>query len=136
MLEFIRKRRYAKTQSDSHTIATSKQAKLIPNQVFRTETGSEVTLPTGMSNFIESNIDKIDEKWKQFARVEPDKLEWMQNVKVRNIQGEVKIRVDFDGIVVNPLSDISWRKERHPLPLKNQGWETRRRFPSLLKNQH
>ena len=68
MLEFIRKRRYVKGHSDSNAISNSKQAKLIPNQVFRTETGSEVTLPSGMSNFIERNIDKIDEKWKEFAR--------------------------------------------------------------------
>ena len=28
-------------------------------------------------------------------------------------QGEVKIRVDFDGNIVNPLSDVSWREGLH-----------------------
>ena len=45
--------------------------------------------------------------------VEPDKLEWMQDIKIRKIEGEVKIRFDLQGEIVNPTKEISWREGLH-----------------------
>ena len=104
MLEFIRKRRYGKTSDTGVQSETKpKQVKFDPKPIYKTETGSEVKVP----------LEKVDKNWVNFENVEPDKLEWMQDVKLREIQGEVKIRVDFDGNVMNPLSEVSWREGLH-----------------------
>ena len=74
MLEFIRKRRYGKKTDSAES--DPKQVKFDPKPTYKTETGSEVQIP----------LQNVSKKWVNFENVEPDKLEWMQDVKLRNIQ--------------------------------------------------
>ena len=101
MLEFIRKKRSAQKPQTYPTEA--KKVKFLPETTFKTDLGTEVQIP----------IEKVEENWVNFENVEPEKLEWMQDIKLRDIQGEVKLRVDFEGEVVNPLAEISWREGLH-----------------------
>ena len=89
MLEFIRKRRYQGSASERE----GSKVKLIENSIFKTEHGTDVKVP----------LEKIDRKWVNFGHVEPEKLEWMQDIEIREIKGDVKVRVDFNGHVVNPI---------------------------------
>jgi hypothetical protein len=89
MLEFIRKRRYQGSSSDKE----GPEVKLLENSSFKTEHGADVRIP----------LEKVDDKWLNFAHVEPEKLEWMQDVEIKEVKGDVKVRVDFNGDVVNPI---------------------------------
>lgn len=89
MLEFIRKRRYQGSLSEKE----GSKVKLLENSSFKTEHGADVRIP----------LEKVDNKWLNFAHVEPEKLEWMQDIEIKEIKGDVKVRVDFNGDVVNPI---------------------------------
>ena len=84
MIEFIRKRRKPPVKAEP------------AKKVYQTETGNEVKLP------IETKSN-----WLNMKQVEPDKLEWMQEVKTRELRGDVKIRVDFQVNAVTILCSIN-----------------------------
>jgi len=89
MLEFIRKRRYQGSSSEKE----GPKVKLLEQSCFKTERGADVRVP----------LENVDRKWLNFGHVEPEKLEWMQDIEIKEIKGDVKVRVDFNGDVVNPI---------------------------------
>ena len=89
MLDFIRKRRYQGRTSDKE----GAKVKLLEETTFRTEHGTDVKVP----------LKGVDQKWVNLGHVEPEKLEWMQDIEIKEIKGDVKVRVDFNGEVVNPV---------------------------------
>ena len=89
MLDFIRKRRYQGRTPDKE----GAKVKLLEETTFKTEHGTDVKVP----------LRGVDQKWVNFGHVEPEKLEWMQDIEIKEIKGDVKVRVDFNGEVVNPV---------------------------------
>ena len=87
MVEFIRKRRKPPVKAEP------------AKKVYQTETGNEVKLP------IETKSN-----WLNMKQVEPDKLEWMQEVKTRELRGDVKIRVDFQVHKNSKLGTLKYLK--------------------------
>ena len=97
ILEFLRKRK-----SESKIEEVDKKSSKNDPIAFQTETGNAIKLPI-----------KVEKNWLNMNEVEADKLEWMQDIKPRKLTGEIKIRVDLKGEVVNPMKDISWREGLH-----------------------
>lgn len=97
LLDFIRKR---KNPTESNP--KPKEEPEPEKKIYKTEAGSDVKVP------IKKNVG-----WVNMDNVEPDKLEWMQDIQIRNIEGEVKMRFDLQGEIMNPTKEISWREGLH-----------------------
>ena len=89
MLEFIKNRRCQRSSSEKE----GSKVKSLAESSYKTDRGADVRIP----------LEKFDKKWLNFSHVEPEKLEWMQDVEIKEIKGDVKVRVDFNGDVVNPI---------------------------------